>query len=274
MIKAIQTFLLFERRQNHSKWQTYLWELLAFGYKNAISCFFPVAIFSLLAVSHLIKNPYLPRYDFLLLACLIIQAFMFFTKMETKDELLVITLFHLLGLAMEMFKVNAGSWSYPEDAYTKIAGVPLYSGFMYASVASFMCQAWRRFPLQLSNWPKRWLALSIGIAIYLNFFTHHYLPDLRWILAALVLIAFWKTKVHYNNNGIPRKMPVVLAFMLIGLFIWFAENIATFLGAWKYAYQHGNWNMVSYQKISSWELLVIVSFIIVAELKFAKANRS
>jgi uncharacterized membrane protein YoaT (DUF817 family) len=49
-----------------------------------------------------------------------------------------------------------------------------------------------------------------------------------------------------------------------------AENIATFLGAWKYAYQHHAWTLVNYQKISSWAFLVIVSYIIVAELKMFK----
>lgn len=44
-------------------------------------------------------------------------------------------MFHLIGLALEIFKVHMGSWSYPEEGYVKIFGVPLYSGFMYASVA-------------------------------------------------------------------------------------------------------------------------------------------
>lgn len=65
-------------------------------------------------------------------------------------------------------------------------------------------------------------------------------------------------------------MPVILSFLLIGFFIWLAENIATRLGAWKYAYQHKTWAMVNYQKISSWAFLVIVSFIIITELKLLK----
>ncbi len=67
-------------------------------------------------------------------------------------------------------------------------------------------------------------------------------------------------------------MPVILSFMLIGFFIWLAENVATRLGAWKYAYQHSNWTMVNYQKISSWGFLVIVSYIIIAELKLLKTR--
>lgn len=65
-------------------------------------------------------------------------------------------------------------------------------------------------------------------------------------------------------------MPLVLSFFLIGLFVWIAENIATFFGAWKYPNQHDQWQLVGLGKISSWILLVIVSFMIVAQLKHLK----
>eukprot|EP01037_Dinobryon_pediforme_P007446 gene7446-7510_t len=185
----------------------------------------------------------------MLAACITAQIGMFYFGLETMDEVWVICLFHLLGLLMELFKVHYGSWSYPEFAYTKIGGVPLYSGFMYASVASYMCQAWRRFDLGLTDWPKRKLTVVIGLLIYVNFFTNHFIPDIR-----------------------AYRMPVILSFMLIGFFIWLAENVATRLGAWKYAYQHSNWTMVNYQKISSWGFLVIVSYIIIAELKLLKTR--
>ena len=62
-------------------------------------------------------------------------------------------------------------------------------------------------------------------------------------------------------------MPVALSFALIGFFIWIAENIATFFGAWVYPMQAQHWTVVHPDKISSWTLLVIISFIIVAALK-------
>src|SRR5688572_29578627 len=120
-------------------------ELVSFGWKNAASCLFPVLIFASLALSRVVHIPYVARYDLLLVICLGIQVAMVRFGLETKREAIVITVFHLLGLAMEIHKVQLGSWAYPEQAYTKVAGVPLYSGFMYASVASFMCQAWHRF---------------------------------------------------------------------------------------------------------------------------------
>jgi len=52
--------------------------------------------------------------------------------------------------------------------------------------------------------------------------------------------------------------------VLIAFFIWLAENMATYLGGWAYPDQSERWNWVSIEKISSWALLVIVSFLIVA----------
>lgn len=49
--------------------------------------------------------------------------------------------FHLLGLALELFKVHQGSWVYPGEAVTKVGGVALFAGFMFAAVGSYICQA-------------------------------------------------------------------------------------------------------------------------------------
>lgn len=240
-----------------------------FGIQQALSCIFPALVFAMLGASHLLTG-LLPRYDFMLIACLTIQVILYKLKIETRDEVLVICIFHLLGLAMELFKVRIHSWSYPEFAYSKIGGVPLYSGFMYASVASYLCQAWRRLDVQISCWPPRLTARLCGAAIYLNFFSNHFIPDLRYVIGMLILYFFRRSVVTFKVSGGVYRMPVVLSFLLIGFFIWLAENIATLLGAWKYAYQHNSWTMVDCQKISSWFFLVIVSFIIVAELKLLK----
>jgi uncharacterized membrane protein YoaT (DUF817 family) len=235
-----------------------------------LSCIFPGFIFGMLVVSNFIPVYVIFRYDLMLLACIGMQVFMLKSGMETKDEILVICLFHVLGLAMELFKVSRGSWSYPEYAYTKFFNVPLYSGFMYASVASFMCQAWRRFDLKIEHAPHRIVSIGLAAAIYLNFFTHHFIYDFRYLLAGLVFLAFYRTKVYFTPYRKRYSMPVPLSFFLIGFFIWLAENMATFLGAWKYAYQHRDWSMVDTRKIGSWILMSIVSYLIVMELKFLK----
>ena len=250
----------------------YAAELISFGVKNARACLFPVFIFAMLAVSRAVPLP-IARYDFLLLACLAMQVLMLATRLETVDELKVITLFHLLGLGLELFKVHAGSWAYPEDALFKVWDVPLYSGFMYASVASFMIQAWRLLKLRFPNWPPPPAVVTIGAFIYLNFFTHHYLPDLRYVLMLAVLAVFGRTWVAFTPIERERRIPLVLAFLLIGVFVWFAENIATFLGAWQYPGQQDGWHMVSLGKLTSWALLVIVSLMAVVELKRVKGSR-
>lgn len=249
-------------------------QLICFGWQQALACVFPVAIFASLAMTKMIELPLLPRYDWLLLICLFMQWVMVRTGLETIDEFKVITVFHLIGLALELFKVHIGSWAYPAAGFTKIFGVPLYSGFMYASVASFLCQAWRRLKVELVNWPFFLVVVPLAAAIYLNFFTHHFWIDIRWYLSGLVLIVFWKSWVLYKVNGIKYRMPLALSFVLIGFFIWIAENIATYFSAWEYPNQKDAWSLVHVGKVSSWLLLVIVSFLIVATLKLVKGKKN
>lgn len=249
--------------------------LFHFGYQEAMSCFFAGSILAMLMITRYYSLPLLPRYDWMLIFCLLMQvAMVWVLKMETVDELKVICLFHILGTSMELFKVHAGSWSYPGDAYSKLYEVPLYGGFMYASVASYITQAWRRLSLQIENFPPAGWNLVIGALIYFNFFTHHYIIDIRYALLLAVLVLYWKTKVHFQVDGEKFKMPLTLAFALTGFFIWVAENIATFFGAWQYPNQAHNWKLVHPGKVNAWLLLFIVSFLIVAHLKRIKAKRT
>jgi uncharacterized membrane protein YoaT (DUF817 family) len=214
----------------------------------------------------------IPRYDLLLLIALAIQGWMLWAKLETWDELKAITLFHLIGFALEVFKTSNGirSWSYPDFAYTKLFGVPLFSGFMYAAVGSYIIQAWRVFDLRVRHHPPYWMAALIAVAIYANFFTHHFIGDYRWYLAACALGLYARTSVEFRPLDRDRTMPLLLAFLLIGFFIWLAENISTFFGVWRYPNQIGAWTTVHVGKWSSWSLLVIMTFTIVANLKHIK----
>lgn len=251
-----------------------LTQFLHFGYHQAMSCIFPVAIFGTLAISSLVQVSFIYRYDAILIVLLVVQYLMYRSGLETRDEIKVICVFHIIGLILELYKVAMGSWAYPEPGYTKFFGVPLYSGFMYASVASFMCQVWRRLRMDMTGWPGLIPSALLGGAIYLNFFTHHFIADFRWWLTALVFIVFWKTWIIYRVRDKTYRMPLTVAFIIVGFFIWLAENIATFFGAWKYPDQHQTWQLVSFSKISSWFLLVIISVIIVAQLKYVKAKRT
>ncbi|WPP49074.1 DUF817 domain-containing protein [Catalinimonas niigatensis] len=245
-------------------------QLIDFGIQQALSCIFAVLIFATLALSKVVEIPGLYRYDFILIVCLLIQFLMIYSKLESWDELKVICLFHLIGLALELYKVQMGSWSYPEAAVSKIGGVPLYSGFMYASVASYICQVWRRLELRFMHWPPDYWTYPLALAIYLNFFTHHFLPDIRWWIIGALFLIFGRSYVRFTVKGEVYPIPTILSFLLIGFFIWIAENISTFFGAWQYPNQSQSWQWVHLSKISSWFLLVIISIIIVANLKQLK----
>lgn len=252
-----------------------LQEFFVFGLKQARSCIFAGSFFVLLFLSHQLPLGPLPRYDFLFLAALAIQLVLYFAKIETKDEIKTIALFHVLGLCLEIYKTHPsiGSWSYPEFSYLKIGTVPLFSGFMYAAVGSYISQAWRMMDLKLVGHVRYVATTVLAVAIYLNFFTNHFIPDLRIILIPLVFAVYWGVWVEFRSTDAQRRMPLAFSFLLIAFFIWIAENISTYLGAWKYPNQLTTWNMVSMHKISSWYLLVIISFILVANLKHVKEKR-
>lgn len=249
-------------------------EFFVFAIKQARACVFAGSFFVILFASNYLPLGSLARYDFLFLAAILIQVVLYLLKLETIDEIRVIFLFHIIGLALELFKTSpsVGSWSYPEPAVLMLFTVPLYSGFMYAAVGSYICQAWKQFDLQIRRFPNYSWSVVLCVVIYLNFFTNHFLPDARIILIPLVFAFFWHTRVCFTVIRAERWMPLNIGFLLIAFFIWIAENISTFYGAWEYPDQIHVWTVVSTGKISSWFLLVIISFIIVAYLKHVKQD--
>src|SRR5690606_29161816 len=132
----------------------------------------------------------LARYDFLTLAALALQAAMIATKLETWEEARVIFAFHVVGTIMEIFKTGAGPWIYPEDSILRIAGVPLFSGFMYAAVGSYLARVWRIFAFRFERFPPLWVQGVLAVLIYANFFAHHYLPDIRLALFVFSVIIY------------------------------------------------------------------------------------
>jgi len=274
-INELDEFLMNSKKGSDLKGFRRFWvEFLYFGVKEARSCLFVGLFFA--TVFSVPRGGVLgiPRYDLLLIVALLIQVWMVWTKLETMDELKAISLFHLIGFGLEAFKVSSGikSWSYPDFAYTKLFAVPLFSGFMYAAVGSYMIQAWRLFELRVKHHPPIWMACLIALLIYINFFTHHYIGDYRWYLAACALGLYARTVVYFKPYDKERKMPLLVSFVLIGFFIWLAENISTIFGIWKYPNQLGAWSVVHVGKWSSWSLLVIMTFTIVANLKHIKSK--
>ncbi|GGK22219.1 hypothetical protein GCM10008955_14650 [Deinococcus malanensis] len=239
-------------------------------------CVFALLVVGLLAASSAWPPDQwgIARYDALLAGCVLAQLGLIRARAESAREAAVVLAFHGLGFALEAFKVSQGSWAYPDEAHSKVFGVPLYAGFMYASVGSYMAQAWRQFGLRLSGLPPMPLQWVLTGSIYLNFFTHHFGPDLRYALAGALALAFRRAQVTFAVAGHSLRMPLLLSFVLIGLAVFVAENGATYLGAWVYPHQQGSWQPVHLGKWLAWTLLVVVAFLTVSALKTWEAQQS
>ena len=239
-------------------------ELAMFTLKQAWACLFGALMLAGLIGSDLIWNDAwaIKRYDALVIYAIMLQALFLILKLETLAEARVILLFHLTGTAMEIFKVNVGSWAYPEPAILKLWGVPLFSGFMYASVGSFIARVIRIFDMRFAPYPPLWMSFALGTAIYLNFFTHHYIWDLRYMLFLLTIILFIRTRVWFKIAESDYWMPLPLAALLTSFFLWVAENVGTGTGTWIYAGTDGL-SLVSLAKLGSWYLLLYMSFVTV-----------
>ena len=215
-------------------------------------------------VTHVIWPFHAPiyRYDVLLLAAVIIQILMLWTGLETLDEMKVIFLYHVTGTMMEVFKTHMGSWEYPEACLVHLGGVPLFTGFMYASVGSFIARAIRVFDMRFSSYPRAWLTYCLAAVIYLNFFTHHFIFDFRIFIFLAISVIYFRCFVVFRIDKRLHAMPFLLAGTLTACFLWLAENIGTFTHTW--AYPGKGWHLVSLQKIGAWGLLLIISFVTVS----------
>ena len=210
------------------------------------------------------RDALLPRYDTLVIAAIVAQVALLVLRMETLEEAKVILLFHVTGTVMEVFKTATGSWIYPEPGYLKIWHVPLFTGFMYGAIGSYIARAWRLFDLQFSHHPPLNALLILSAAIYLNFFTDHWGIDLRVPLILATIILFGRTTVYFRVWRIHRRMPLLLGFFLVALFIWCGENLGTASHAWIYPAQAQRWSVVPFAKLESWFLLMLISYTMVA----------
>ncbi|WP_108658657.1 DUF817 domain-containing protein [Acuticoccus kandeliae] len=239
-------------------------EFLVFGLKQAWACLFGGLMLAMILASALFypDGAALARYDALFLGALAIQVAMIAGRLETREEVVVIMLFHLVGTAMEIFKTSVGSWVYPEASIFRVGGVPLFSGFMYAAVGSYLARVSRIFDFRFTHYPPLWATYLLAAAIYANFFTHHFGPDLRLALFAGVVLLYGRTRVYFRVFRHRLWMPLIVGFVLVALFIWFAENIGTFARAWTYPDQADGWRLVSIHKLGAWLLLMIISFVL------------
>jgi uncharacterized membrane protein YoaT (DUF817 family) len=245
---------------------TWLEELWLFGLKQAYACVFG-GFLLLVMIGTSIWYPIesLHRYDFIFIAAILFQICLLVFRLETLREALVIVVFHFVATVMELFKTSdaIGSWVYPEDFIFGIGNVPLFTGFMYSAVGSYIARIWRIFEFEFSYYPARKWTVLLVAGIYINFFSHHYLPDARWILLLLTVFLFWKTTIYFKVVKTLRHMPLLLGWFMVALFIWIAENAATYANIWIYPNQSVEWQMVSISRLSSWYMLMLLSFVLI-----------
>ncbi|MEL6977760.1 MAG: DUF817 domain-containing protein [Pseudomonadota bacterium] len=229
---------------------------------------FAIMLLILIVFSHLIWDPSwaLARYDALLIAAIAIQAFLLAAGWETWDEAKAIILFHIVGTVMEIFKTWAGAWVYPEPSVMRIEGVPLFTGFMYSAVGSYIARSWRLLDARFEHYPNFAATALLATLIYFNFYTHHYVWDWRYALMAATVILFWRTVMIVSLEGRSLRLPLWPLFIAVGVLIWVAENIATWANVWLYPVQEDGWRLVPLAKIGSWSLLMIVSFVLVSAI--------
>lgn len=248
-----------------SRARAFAYEFLLFGLKQAWACLFGAAMLGLIIATHFAWPAHAPiaRYDFLVLGAVSIQVLLLASRLERWDEAAVIAIFHVVGTCMEVFKTAHGSWIYPEPSVLRIGGVPLFSGFMYGAIGSYIARAMRLFEIRFIRWPPHWAPWTLAVASYVNFFSHHYVVDIRWVLYAASVLMFWRACFTFTPDRTPRRMPVLLGLVLVALFIWFAENIGTFTSAWIYPNQRQGWAPVPIGKLGAWYLLILLSFVLV-----------
>ena len=241
-------------------------EVGVFLLKQAWACIFGATLLLVIVGARLWypDDAALARNDFLTISAIVIQLVMVAARLESGRELWVIVLFHVTGTVMELFKTDVGSWSYEAEGVLRIGAVPLFSGFMYAAVGSYMVRVYRLFDLGFVRYPRRWVTAIVAAAIYANFFTHHWIWDLRWVLLVAVVLLWARTIMYARVWRAVVRMPLLVAFGGVAVFIYLAENIGTWAGAWMYPDQLDGWQPVSVTKLVSWFLLMIISVVLVA----------
>lgn len=179
-------------------------DFLTFVYKQAYACIFGGFLLGVIILS----SYYYPfghilyRYDFLFLSAVIFQIVLITTKLESYKEVRVIAIFHFVATMMELFKTHPaiGSWMYPEPFLIGYLGVPFFAGFMYSAVGSYITRVWRIFDFHFENYPKKIYTILIALAIYANFFLHHFIWDFRYIIIIAIVCIYGKTRIYYRPD--------------------------------------------------------------------------
>lgn len=246
----------------------YAIELWHFFVANLRSSYFGAFLLSIFLITEIVELTFVTRYDFIFLAAVAYQIGALIFRLESLREFSVIILFHILATGMELFKTHPaiGSWVYPGigNSIFIFSTVPLFTGFLYSAIGSYISRAFVFLRLSFEHFPAYYHLWVLAVLIYINFFTHHFFYDLRYVLFVYVFISFFKTRVRFQVHEKVRSMPFLLTVLLTAFFVWIAENIGTFTNIWLYPSQIEGWHLVSFSKTGSWFLLLILSFALVS----------
>lgn len=248
--------------------RTFVIELWYFFLANARASIFGAFLLSLFLLTESITVPFVSRYDFIFLAAVGFQICALIFRFEDLKEFFVILLFHMLATGMELFKTHPAiaSWVYPslESTTFAFATVPLFTGFLYSAIGSYISRAIIFLRISFDSFPAYAHLWALAALVYVNFFTHHFVYDIRYLLFVYTFVIFWRTKINFQVYRERRTIPFLVTTLLTSFFVWIAENVGTFTKIWLYPSQILDWHLVSFNKIGSWFLLLILSFALVS----------
>lgn len=255
----------------------YLKESYQFLLKNFLSAIYGILFVVIIFIWKKIQIGSLSQLDTIFITIVVLQVCLLLFKVESKRDFFTIMIFHLLATFMELFKTSPwiSSWQYPgvTQSIFHIYNVPLFTGFMYSAVGSYISRAQEFLNLIYTGYPKQKYVWILCALIYINFFMHHFIFDFRIFLIVWSIILYWKTKVKYQVYKKVRHMHFLLTAFLTAIVIWLVENISTFQQVWLYPDQVESWHLVSFSKVTAWYLLLIVSFGVISSLKKFKIEK-
>lgn len=247
-----------------------------FGKTQFLACLFGILLLAgLMLTRYWVPQVELSRSDILFLYAILLQAALIAFRLEHRDEIVVIFAFHILATLMEWFKTSPeiGSWQYPgEGVIFRIYQVPMFAGFLYSAVGSYIARSWRLFEFRFVNYPPIWTTVVLAVLAYVNFFTHHFTFDIRWLLIVASVVLFGRCQLIFRTANASRRIPLLLGLSFVALAIWVAENVGTYARAWIYPNQEDGWELVSFHKFWAWYLLMILSFVLVSLVHFRRSG--
>jgi uncharacterized membrane protein YoaT (DUF817 family) len=142
-------------------------DLLWFGKTQILACLFGILLLGgLMLTRYWLPDVNLSRSDLLFLYALSLQAALIAFRLEHKDEIIVILAFHFLSTLMEWFKTSpvVSSWAYPdENVLFRIYQVPMFAGFLYSAVGSYIARLWSLFEFRFTNFPPVWMTVVLAV---------------------------------------------------------------------------------------------------------------